>query len=219
MKKRYIAALAAIPLIGITAAVAGGMWQTLPIIAAQTYCAVLSTGLTGTGSPYNPAPVTGATICQVQIPPGPVGLTGNEVIPADAYPASSPYLTVPQGFNPATVGVPVILTDSGAYTYSVPNATAANFSLLNPTNWLIMDGTAALTAINISLPGTLQQAALNGQQVHIVSAQNVIALVVKGALGTTVDNAPTQFLVGATSSANGLSFVYDAPISTWFRVE
>ncbi len=226
MKKRSIIAVAAASVvIGITGAVAGGMWQTLPIVAAQAYCAVLSTGITGTGAPFNPTP-TGATICQVQIPAGPPALTGNEIVPADTYPASSPYLTVPQGFAPATAGVPIILLDSGAYTYSVPNATRANFTLANPTNWLILDGSGAMAQVNVQLPGTQLQPALNGQQIHIVSSQVVTLLGIvgqttsAGAAAVTVDNAPTQLLVGATSaSAVAISFIYDAPISTWFRTQ
>jgi hypothetical protein len=228
MKKRLIAVAAAVLAVGgITASLAGGMWQTLPTVAMQTFCAVLSTGIPG--GPYLQPPGTtqgtGLTLCQVAVPAGPPALTGNELIPADTYPASSPFLTVPQGVPPATVTVPIILLDSGAYVYSVPNATRANFTLTNPVNFLVLDGTAVQTQTNIQLPGTQLQPALNGQQVHIVTAQSITTLGIvgqqtaAGAAAVTVDNPPTTLLVGATVSTAALTFFYSAPISTWFRIQ
>ncbi len=224
MKKRIIAVAATVMAVGITAAIGGGMWQTLPIVAAQAYCAVISTGIGSSNSPFLVPPGstqgTSTSICQVTVPAGPTILTGNEVVPADTFPASSPYLTVPQGFNPATVGVPIILLDSGAYQYSTANQTAANFSLTNPINFLILDGPVGFTAVNVTLPGTSTQPALNGQQFHLVSSKSIMTLLISGALGTSITNAPTQLIQSSTpSNGMGFSFIYDSTISTWFRVQ
>ena len=224
MNKRLITVAASLIAVGgITATIAGGLYQSLPIVASQAFCESIGTGITSSGNaPYLQPPGstqgTGSTICTVTVPAGPPALTGNELVPADTYPASSTTGTVPPGFNPSTVAVPVILLDSGAYQYSVPNATVARFTLVNPVNSLILDGSGTLASVFIQLPGTVNQPALNGQQVHIISAQTITLLNVNAGASVTVDNAPTQLLVGATAaSATGLTFVYSAPVSTWFR--
>ena len=222
MNKRHLAVAAALLAVGTVAAIASGSFQTLPQVASQAFCASNVSGVTlptGQG-PYGQVPGstqgTGQGICQTLVPAGPPALTGNEIFPADVSTATtSPTF---QG-QPTTVAVPIILTDSGAYQYSTPNTTRANYTLVNPLNFLILDGSAVQTQTNIQLPGTVAQAALNGQQVHIVTAQSITTLGIVGAAGTTVDNAPSTLLVGATVSTASLDFIYSAPISTWFRVQ
>ena len=224
MNKRHLAVAASLLAVGITGAYSAGMFTTLPIVGGQAYCASVVTGIASPGNaPYLQPPGstqgTGSYICGQTVPAGPVGLTGNEIFPADTYPTSATYgAPTPYGVPPSTVAVPIILTDSGAYQYSVPNATRANFTLVNPLNALILDGTGTLTQINVQLPGTVNQAALNGQQVHLESSVSITTLGVVGASGTTVANAPTVLTV-TTSGPYGYSFIYDAPISTWFRVQ
>ena len=222
MNKRHLLVAAALLSVGTVAAIASGSFQTLPIVSELSFCGSNVSGVTlpsGQG-PYGQVPGstqgTGSGVCGQVIPAGPPALTGNEIFPADVSTATtSPTF---QG-QPTTVAVPIILTDSGAYQYSTPNATRANFTLVNPLNFLILDGTGVQTQTNITLPGTAVQPALNGQQVHIVTAQSITTLQVLGGAGTSIDNAPTTLLVGATVSTASVDFIYSAPISTWFRVQ
>ena len=223
MNKRHLAVAAALLAVGTVAAYSSGSFQTLPIVAEQSFCASNVSGVSSpSNAPYLQVPGstqgTGSGICGQTVPAGPPALTGNEIFPADVSTATtSPTF---QG-QPTTVAVPIILTDSGAYTYSTPNTTLANFSLTNPSNWLILDGPTTLTAINVTLPGTITTPALNGQQFHITSAPSITTLTVNGASGTTLNNGTLLKLGGNTQGTSqvSVSWIYDAPISTWFRVQ
>ncbi len=223
MNKRLIAVAASIIAVGgITFAIAGGSFQTLPIVSELAFCGSTVTGVGSSNAPYlvPPGSTQGTSIssCGQVIPAGPPGLTGNEIFPADV----STVTTSPtfQG-QPTTVAIPIILTDSGAYTYSVPNATRANFTVSNPTNWLILDGTAtAFAQINVQLPGTVAQPALNGQQFHITSTTSITVLGIVGQSGTTVQQAPTTLVTNSGSfQPPSVAFIYDSTISTWFRTQ
>ena len=198
MKRKIIVALA---LAGsITTAYAAGLFPDFPVVGSPTYCAGSSNSATGT--------IIGlVTGCPSQVPAGPSIVTGNEQIPADTRLAS--------GANPQTVLIPMASLNALPITFQTVTTTSPAISASNLSGGEFFHSTVTITAANVTLP----PGPIDGQQYGISTDQKITTLSVSaGALTLGNSGAVTSLSPTVAAGTVGIRYVYNAALSTWFRL-
>ena len=174
------------------AALAGGSFQTLPVIGGASYCASTST-------------TSGGQTCTQTVPAGPPTFTGSEVVPMD--------LSAPGSNNGNPVNTALANIQQLWQGQLLDVTTVATATIPAGVTFYALDG-AQGSAFTITMPAV----AVDGQiQKVICEAATVGALTV--AANTTV---VTQVLKGNPSTAcvagTAYNWRYNAANLTWYRV-
>src|SRR6266567_1328695 len=172
LKKIALACAALIAAAGI--AYAGGAFQGYPVIGgAGTNC--LSFGNNAVCNQFELA--------------GPTDLVGTATIPADTNVQSAGNVG-----NPATVGVPAVLTGA---TVSGTNAplTGASITLPVGTAKLMLQPAGTIATLTVVLPAAASL--FDGEEMFIYSTQTVTALTVTPGSGTTITPSITTVTAAA----------------------
>lgn len=175
-------------------AVAGGMFNNLPVVGGAAYCALYA----GDG-----------TTCVGNVPAGPSALTGSEKIPADT--------SLPNGQSPQTVYVDVSSLGAGPTQYSAP-LTGASITVAPGTRQVIVEPAGTIAALTLVMPAaaTLTE----GQRFGFCSTQAITALTITDGAGATVQNKPTAMTIPLTTgAASCVQWVYVAAQAKWYRVQ
>lgn len=195
-----------------TVAFAAGNYSTYPQVGMSSFCAstVSGIGLPAGQGPYGVVPGstqgTSSSICAQTVPAGPPALTGLEIIPADTQATNSS--------PPQSVAIPIELLDSGAFFDFVPSSVLpATVAIPNNINNYLIDPTTTIASLTLTMP----TAPINGQKLAISSGKTVTVLVLQGATGQTLSNAPTALTVSTTGTF-GYKYIWVAPTATWFRL-
>ena len=170
MNKTRLGIISLAALIGaVGIAFGAGNYLTFPQVGMSSFCASTVTQYAGQS-------------CAQTIPAGPTALTGSEIIPADTQLANSA--------PPQTVTVPVTLFPAGSISYTVFSAYVSSATVIampNNVNAFIIDPTTTVANLSLTMPST----PINGQLVRFASTHTITSLLVTGATGQTVNNAPT----------------------------
>ena len=201
MKKLVVALACVAGVIGLsTLAYAAGMWPDLPVVGGATYCAGSSQSATGSiiGS------VTG---CPNQVPAGPTIVTGNEQIPADTRLSS--------GAAPQTVLIPMASLNALPIQFVTVTSTNPAISAANTSGGLFVHSTAVVTTTAVTLP----QAPIDGQQ-YAIAADAKLSLLTVSAGALTLGNSGLVTAISPTVGLGtvGIRYIYNAALSTWFRL-
>lgn len=209
MKRRLTASIAGVALLAsLSGALAGGNWQTLPILGGSSYCASTVTGTGNLGGITGQGQGTTGSICGQTVPAGPPFLVGTEVIPMDRHTPGDNNMSG----TPATIVMPITQFVTGGVavvttgtTYTVPVATRV--VMLN-----LGAGTMAVT---------LPAAAIDGQEVRIsnISTTAVTTFSVAAGSGQTLTQgaAPTSLAAQSATASASVLYIYNAAGATWYR--
>lgn len=190
MLKRIALALVAVVACASLAAF-GQMWMPFPQIGGPSFCASTVNGN-----------------CVTTVPAGP-SVTGLETIPIDT--------NASQGQSPQTGKISILTMGAGPYVYVAPT-TGDTIAIANTTRRLIIHGSGTFSALTLTTP--VSTTLLDGQLLSVCGDQIVTTLTVTAGSGTTVSDAPTAMLVPvATGAASCFGWIYDQPLTTWFRVQ
>lgn len=190
MKLKAILAGAALCVVGALAALAGGMFQTLPIVGGAQYC--VNTVTTSTGQ-----------ACTQYAPAGPATYAGTEVAPMDVMTPG----TQGVGAQPQTVAVPILALGQGPMLDVTSPATA---TIPANTPFYILDGSQG-SAFTITMPA----APVEGQfQWVVCEAATVGTLTVAANTGQTLKANPNAACVAGTT----YRWRYQASNTTWYKV-
>lgn len=174
-------------------AVAGGMFNNLPIVGGAAYCALYA----GDG-----------TTCVGNVPAGPSALTGNEKIPADTQ--------LSNGQSPQTVYVDVSSLGAGPTQYSAP-LTGASITVAPGTRQVIVEPAGTIAALTLVMPAA--SGLTEGQRFGFCSTQVITALTITDGAGATVQNKATAASVPSATAAGCYQWVYVASQAKWYRVQ
>lgn len=200
--KMFIAAFAAIAFGAVAFAqvssvtVTSGFWPNWPLVG---------------GASYSCGQVNNVSTCTV--PAGPTNVTGNETIPANTglTGGQSPQnvLLSMASFNALPIQVQTIV---GAPAVSG----ATNISASDLSGGIFYNSNVTITSANITLPNN----PVNGQQYVISSNRTITTLNVAAGAGESIGaNTNPTVLTASTTAPQGYQFFYNAPNTTWFRLQ
>lgn len=185
-----VALLVAAPLV----AIAGGSFQTLPVIGGPSYCASQVTGATG-------------QICGQTVPAGPPAFTGNEVTNFDTSTPGTTTSAPPQSALASILqlgqGASVLLGNAGG-----------SVTMAFGTGFLFVDGTEA-SAFTVTLPAS----PVEGQ-----FAEVSCATATAGAMTVAANSVPASttllpaFSAAVCTAGNTFKYRYSASSNVWFKV-
>jgi hypothetical protein len=98
-----------------TAALAAGLWSTLPIVGNASFCASTVTGAGGLGGATGQGQASTGSICGQTVPSGPPLLLGGELIPADTGLQQPATVTIPSSLLGNFSGTPRNYLDNGDF--------------------------------------------------------------------------------------------------------
>lgn len=205
-KTRYGLLAGAAALMAAGAAIAGGSFQTLPIIGGAGYCASTVSGAGNLGGISGQGQATTGSICGQTVPAGPPTFTGNEVIPADL---NTPGTTTSGPVNTAILDIQQLGQGAVQVLTTVAAATMAP-----GTAFLFVDGADA-SAFTINLPAS----PIEGQ-----FAEVACAVVTVGAMTVAPNAVPAStvllpaFTPAACTAGTSFKYRYSAALNTWFKV-
>jgi hypothetical protein len=184
--------VALISTIGVALAISGNQIG-FPIVGGASYC-----GSFGNGG-----------VCNQTTPAGPTITTGNETIIANT--------NLPGGQNPQTVLMNMATIGAGPYQYLAITTTGGSTTILPTSSSLILDPTGTVAAWTVVLPAsTLVQ---DNQRVKITSSQTITSLTVTAGAGTTIAGTAVSALTPSATGSTGYEYVYDQPLTKWFRLQ
>jgi hypothetical protein len=190
-KKLMLGTVALISTIGVALAISGNQIG-FPIVGGASYC-----GSFGNGG-----------VCNQTVPAGPTIVTGNETIIANT--------NLPNGQNPQTVLLNMASIGAGPYQYVAITASGGSSTILSTTSAFILDPTGTTAAYTLVLPADAVLS--DNQRLKISSSQTVTSLTLTPGAGTTVSNSPTALTI-STTAAYGYEFIYDKPLTKWYRLQ
>lgn len=109
----------------------------------------------------------------------------------------------------------IVFPELGLVTqYAAPNATAFNVQVTNTSDniRLILTPTASFATGAITLPSS--STAIDGQEIVVSTTQPIATFTVNPNGATTLSGMPTSL-----GAADSFSVIYDAPSSTWYRID
>jgi hypothetical protein len=194
LKKLLLTSVALVFAAGAALAISGNQIG-LQIIGGASYC----------GSNANS---TMAVTCNLTVPAGPAVVTGNETVIANT--------NLPSGQNPQTALLTMAGLNALPYQYVANAAQATTTTVAATTGTLILDNSVGLTVYGIQFPPATSL--IDGQQLAITASNTISGITNAACAGTTIGNGGTTITVSATAPF-GFKYVYNAPLTKWFRVQ
>ncbi len=193
-RSTFLSAIVALAASGGIALAISGNQLGFPIANGPSYCASIGNG----------------GVCNSTIAAGPA-ITGNETIIANTNLAG--------GVNPQTVLLNMASLNALPYQYVAGTAVALNATTTTvaaTTGTLIIDPGGTVTTYAVTLAAAT--ALTDGQLFKLSSSKTLTALVMTAGTGTSISNSPTALTISTTASY-GYEFIYNAAVTTWFRLQ
>jgi len=163
-----------------------------PIVGGASYCGSFGNNAT----------------CNLTVPAGPTVITGNETIVANT--------NLPSGQNPQTVLLSMAAIGALPYQYVGSPPTSTTVTIAATVGALVIDPTTTLASFGLILPAASTLS--DNQTLEVSSSQTLTSFVITPGSGTTVSNSPTALTI-STTAAYGYKFIYNQPLTKWFRLQ
>jgi hypothetical protein len=192
LKKLLLTTVSLIFAAGAALAISGNQIG-FPIVGGGSYCA--SYGNAG--------------VCNFTVGAGPTSVTGNETIVANTNLAN--------GQNPQTVLMTLASLGALPYQYLAITTTGGSTTVLPTSGTLLLDPTGTVAAWTVVLPASTALA--DGQIIRVTSSQTITSLTVTAGAGTTIAGTAVSALTPSGTSSTGYEYIYDQPLTKWYRVQ
>lgn len=166
-------------------------WPNIPIIGGASYCSSMVNGH-----------------CSNTVAAGPAK-TGLETVPADT--------NASQGQSPQTAKLSLASLNALPITVVPVTTPPAAVSASNLSGGVLYTSTTTITAATVGLP----IAPFDQQQYTISSNRTITTLtVVAGSSATLIgSNSNPTVLTASTTAPQGYKFIYNAPDTSWYRLQ